>query len=67
MPQYYFVVETPDHVYDDSEGKQLPNDSAAKGYAERVVRELKECDFESAGATLHVRGEGGRIIQSIPF
>ena len=66
MPRYYFVVEMPDHTYDDSEGEQLPSDAAAKTYGDRVVRELKERDFESAGAILLVRNEGGQIIQSIP-
>ena len=68
MPRYYFLVEMPDYTYDDdSDGKQLPSDTAAKDYGARVVRELKERDFGSAGAILHVRDEGGQIIQSIPF
>ena len=67
MPRYYFVVEMPDHTYDDFEGEQLPSDAAAKTYGDRVVRELKERDFELAGAILLVRNEGGQIIQSIPF
>jgi hypothetical protein len=67
MPWYYFVVEMPDHTYDDSEGKHLPSDQDAKDYGARVVRELRESDFESAGAILHVRDEGGQIIQTIPF
>ena len=67
MPRYYFVVEMPDHTYGDSEGEQLPSDAVARQYAGRVVRELKDRDFESAGAILHVRDEGGQTIQSIPF
>lgn len=49
------------------EGEQLPNDAVAKSYGGRVVRELKERDFESDGAILHVRNEAGQTIQSIPF
>jgi Domain of unknown function (DUF6894) len=67
MPRYYFVVEMPGHTYNDSEGEQLPSDAAAKNYGDRVVRELKESDFQSAGAVLHVRDEGGQTIRSIPF
>jgi Domain of unknown function (DUF6894) len=67
MPRYYFVVEMPDHTYGDSEGEQLPNDAAAKNYGARVVRELRQSDFHSVDAILHVRDEGGQIIRSIPF
>ncbi len=67
MPRYYFVVELPDHTYEDTEGERLPNDAAAKNYGARTVRELKERSFDSAGAVLHVRDEGGQTIQSIPF
>jgi Domain of unknown function (DUF6894) len=67
MPRYYFVVETPDHTYGDSEGEPLPSDTAAKTYGHRVVCELKDSDFQSAGAVLHVRDEGGQTIRSIPF
>lgn len=67
MPRYYFVIEMPDHIYDDPEGEELPSDEAAKDYGRRVVRELKETDSELAGAVLHVRDESGRTIDSIPF
>ena len=67
MNRYYFVIETPDHTYDDQEGELLPSDQAAKDYARRVVRELKQGEFESAGAVLHVRNESGAIVCSIPF
>lgn len=67
MPWYYFLVEMPDYTYDDPDGTRLPNDAAAKDYARRVVRELKETGFGSADALLHIRDEGGQTIQSIPF
>jgi Domain of unknown function (DUF6894) len=67
MPRYYFVVEMLDHTYDDSVGEQFPSDAAAKTYGDRVVRELRQSDFQSADAILHVRDEGGRIIRSIPL
>ena len=67
MPRYYFTVDMPDHTYDDPDGEPLPSDGAAKDYGRRVVRELKESDFESAGAVLRVRDESGLTIHSIPF
>jgi hypothetical protein len=30
-------------------------------------RELKTSDFQSDGAILHVKNEGGQTIRSIPF
>jgi hypothetical protein len=67
MPRYYFIIETPDHTYDDPEGELLPSDGAAKDYGRRVVRELKENDFELAGAVLRVRDESNQTIDSILF
>ena len=67
MHRYYFIIEMPDHTYDDPEGERLPSDGAAKDYGRRVVRELKESDFESAGAVLRVTDESGQTIDSIPF
>ena len=67
MPRYYFIIELPDYTYDDSEGERLPSDAAAKDYGHRVVRELKESDFETASTVLHIRDENGHTIHSIPF
>jgi len=67
MPLCYFIIETPGHTYEDPEGVQLPSDGPAIAYGRRIVRELKEGNFESAGAVLRVRDEGGQIIHSIPF
>ena len=67
MPRYYFIIEVPDHIYDDPDGEQFTSDRAAKDFGHLVVRELKEADFESAGAILQVRDESGQTIYSIPF
>jgi hypothetical protein len=67
MPRYYFVIDVPDYTYDDPNGEQLPTDEAAKDRGHRIIRELIEGDFESAGAILHVRNKSGRTIHSIPF
>lgn len=40
-----FIIEMPDHIYDDQEGQQLPSDADAENYGGRVVRELKEDDL----------------------
>lgn len=67
MPRYYFIIEVPDHTYDDPDGEQLPSDGAAKDYGYQIVRELKEGEFESAGAVLRVQDENGQTIHCIPF
>ena len=67
MPRYYFIIEAPDYIYDDPEGEQLSSDAAAKDYGHRVIRELKESGFETAGTVLHIRDENGQTIDSIPF
>jgi hypothetical protein len=67
MRQYYFIIEMPDYTYDDTEGELLPSDEAAKDYGHRVICELKESEFESAGAIMHVRDESGQTVCSIPF
>lgn len=67
MPLYYFIIAMPGHTYDDPEGVHLPSDGAAMDYGRRVVLELKEGDFESAGAELQIRDENGQTIHSIPF
>ena len=67
MPRYYFIIDMPDHTYDDLDGEPLPSEGAAKAYGRRVVRELKESHFELAGAVLRVRDESGQTIHSIPF
>jgi hypothetical protein len=57
----------PDHTYEDPEGEHLSSDGAAEDHGRRIIRELKETKFETAGAVLHVRNESGQTIHSIPF
>ena len=40
--RYFFSVRWPDHEDDDTNGTLLSDEAAALGYADRVVRELKE-------------------------
>jgi hypothetical protein len=42
MPKYFFTIKWPDKVHDDEGGTHLPDDEAARAYAERVIRELKK-------------------------
>ena len=67
MPRYYFIIEVPDHTYEDADGEALPGVKAAKDRAHQIVRELKEGEFDSAGAVLRVRDESGQTIHCIPF
>jgi hypothetical protein len=66
MPRYYFIIEVPDHTYDDPDGELFPSDEAAKDYGYLIVRELKEGEFE-AGAIMHIKDEDGQTIHSVPF
>lgn len=67
MPRYHFIIEAPDHTYDDPDGTHFSSDGAAKDYGHQIVHELIKGEFESAGAVMHVTDESGRIIHSIPF
>ena len=40
--RYFFSVRWPDHEDDDTNGTLLSDEAAALGYADRLVRELKE-------------------------
>ena len=42
MPRYHFVVRFSDYIDEDNEGTWLPNASAARDYALRIIGELKQ-------------------------
>ena len=42
LPSYHFVIRCPDRDHVDPTGARFQNVAAARRYAERVIRELKE-------------------------
>ena len=67
MPLYHFVVRTGDHTHDDPDGVQLPNHDAAKDFASRIVRELKDDGYCPGNAAVVIHDETGQTVQSFPF
>ena len=66
MPRYHFaVIDLIRH--DDPDGTDLPDDTAAREYANRVIRELQHGEGHSwRGWTIEVT-EGQRTVEQIPF
>jgi hypothetical protein len=68
MAKYYFVLQWADREHDDPHGTSLPDDRAARGYAERIVRELKEAGgYDEPDLAMVVKTGAGRIVCLIQF
>jgi len=69
VPRYFFILQwDAARSHDDATGTMLPNDQAARSYAERVVRELKEAGgYDDPGLTMVVKNAAGRTVFSLPF
>ena len=66
--RYYFIIRWPDHDDGDPEGTRFPNLAAARLYAERVIRELKEAGgYDDPGLLMVVADRDGNEILAIPF
>lgn len=66
--RYFFVIRWPDHDDDDAEGTLFLARSAARAYAERIVRELKEAGgYDEPGLMMIVKDDSGNVIYAIPF
>ena len=66
MPRYHFHIRWTDRKNDDETGMLLADDAAARDYAERVIREIKEGDGHDHGLTMVVE-KSGIVIFAIPF
>jgi hypothetical protein len=67
-PRYHFIIRWPDHDHVDPEGTRFQDVAAARRYAERVIRELKEGGGYDVPDLLMVVADGdGNEIFSIPF
>jgi len=68
MPKYYFILQWADRRHDDAHGTTLPDDAAARGYAERIIRELKEAGgYDDAGLTMVVADAARKTVFAIAF
>jgi hypothetical protein len=68
MPRYRFTIIHRDKPHEDPEGTVLADDSAARDYARRVIRELKEGGgYDDPYMLMLVTDAAGREILCIPF
>ena len=71
MPKYFFIVEGSGHADgrgDDPDGTVFPTDAAALGYAQRIIRELRDAGaYRDPGLMTVVKSETGRTVFAIPF
>ncbi|HEX3937408.1 MAG TPA: hypothetical protein VHX43_07870 [Xanthobacteraceae bacterium] len=68
MPKYYFILQWADRRHDDPHGTALPDDRAARSYAERIIHELKDAGgYEDSGLTMVVADAARQTVFSIPF
>lgn len=63
MARYHFILRWPDHEHEDRQGTDLPDPEAARDYARRIIRELKDGGgYDDPELTLVVRDGDGKII-----
>jgi hypothetical protein len=67
VPRYYFAVDHGDHCHEDGSGTDLPTDAAARDYAERVIRELREGGGYDAPQLRIIVTESNRTVFVLPF
>jgi hypothetical protein len=69
MQRYFFVIQCPNQEENDDEcGTRLPNEVAARGLAEQIIRELKEAGgYDGPGFIMIVKDTRGKTVFAIPF
>jgi len=68
VEKYFFIVSGPDELHDDGIGTPLPNDAAARAYAERIIKELKEAGgYDDPYLTMIVKNERRQTVFTILF
>ena len=67
--RYHFVIRWPDREHLDPHGARLPDVAAARRYADRVIRELKESggDYDDPELLMIITDGDGNEILTIPF
>jgi hypothetical protein len=69
MPRYYFIIRKPNETdHDDPDGTDLPRDTDALDYANRIIRELKQGGgYGERGTAMIVKTDASRVVFIIPF
>jgi hypothetical protein len=68
VSRYFFTIRWSDHDDDDRHGTELPDDAAALGYADRIIRELKDGGgLDDPGLMMVVKNEMHMTVLSLPF
>jgi hypothetical protein len=66
MPRYFFVVTYADHQIDDPDGTLLPADTAAIGYARRIINDLREERRAEEPPSIAAKNAAGEVIYRFP-
>jgi hypothetical protein len=65
MTRYFFIIRWES---DDPEGTLLPSESAARLYANRIIRELKDAGgYDDPGLMMIVEDADARVVFAAPF
>ena len=68
MDRYFFINLWSGKDYDDDSGTLLPNEEAARAFAQRIIRELKEAgDYDDPVLIMVVKNNAGQQLFSIAF
>ncbi len=68
LRRYRFVIRWPDRDDLDPEGSRLPNDAAARRYAERVIGELTEDGgYDDPALLMVITDDDGKELFTLPF
>jgi hypothetical protein len=68
VARYYFVVRWSDREHEDRDGTELPGPEAARDYARRIIRELKDGGgYDEPGLIMVVTDAEGKIVYTEPF
>lgn len=66
MPRYFFDIQD-DQIFVDDTGYEFADLGAARLYAERVIRELKDDGWHDPRIVMIVKDENEAILLSLPF
>jgi hypothetical protein len=66
MPRYHFHIVNGHEVF-DSQGKPLPNEGAAREYAEMVAKQFAKMPIRTRLHAVRVTNETGDVLFRIPI
>jgi len=69
VPRFFFTIQGPNNLFeDDPHGAVLPDTAAARSFAERTIKELRnESGFDDQLLMMIVKDDSNRTILSLPF